>query len=194
MLYRVFRAIDGARMGDRGSPLYVPREQQGAGRHDRPDRYGAFYAAFSPEAAAAEAIQAFRGRDLSDDDFVNADDSVLSLAVIEDDGLSDIVDLDDPSVLLEHGWRPSSVASRVRPTTQSMAVRLFDEGALGLSWWSTIDAGWTNVTLFAERAVDSQSLQTTSVERLDTRHPNVIAAADRLAIPLTERRARRRRR
>jgi len=190
LLYRVFRGIDGADLHARGGPLYVPRERQGAGRHDSPGRYGAFYAARTAEGATAEAIQAFRGRGLTDEDLINVDGSGLSLATIDDAGLEDVVDLDEPAVLVEQGWRPSAVASRVRVTTQAMAAHLFDEGARGLSWWSTLDAAWTNVTLFAERTIAGGEIVVEAVERLDTKQATVVAAADHLSISLEVQRPR----
>ncbi len=36
--------------------------------------------------------------------------------------------------------------------TQRIASAIFDEGAAGFQWWSTLDAEWINVTLFDERA------------------------------------------
>ena len=192
MLFRVFRSIDGARSTAPGGPLHVPRDRQGAGRHDSPGRYGAFYAARAPEAAVAETIQAFRGRDLADDDLELADGSVLTLATLDDSALGDPTDLDDPAVLVREGWRPSRVASRDRVVTQAMAVRVFEAGGLGLSWWSTLDAAWTNVTLFAERTIDAGALSVAAdLEQLSLRHPAVVAAADHLAIPLVVGRRRR---
>ncbi len=189
MLYRVFRAVDGADVSARGGALYVPRDRQGAGRHDSPGRYGAFYAARSAVAAVAETIQAFRGRDLSAEDLELADGSRLALATLDDSALESVVDLDDPAVLVEEGYRPSGVAGRDRMVTQSMAVRAFDDGALGLSWWSTLDAVWTNVTLFAERTVDVGAVVVDDhTEPLTLKHPAVVAAADHLAIPLVARR------
>jgi hypothetical protein len=193
MLFRVYRAIDGAAISARGGPLFVPRDRQGAGRHDSPGYYGAFYAARSADAAVAETIQAFRGRDLSAEDLELADGSRLTLATLDDSGLSLVVDVDDPAVLVEEGWRPSGVASRDRALTQAMAVRAFDAGALGLSWWSTIDAAWTNLTLFAERTLETGSVALDGVpEALSLRHPAVVAAADHLAIPMVASRRKRR--
>lgn len=193
MLYRVFRALDGATPTARGGPLFVPRDQQGAGRHDHPGHFGAFYAARSPVAAVAETIQAFRGRDLSPDDLELADGSRLTLATFDDAGLASLVDLDEPVVLVEEGWRPSGVASRDRAVTQAMAVHVFEAGALGLSWWSTLDSAWTNVTLFAERTLDAGAVVLAGeVETLTLKHPALVAAADHLAIPLARRRRRRR--
>jgi len=193
MLFRVYRAVDGAATIARGGPLFVPRDRQGAGRHDSPGRYGAFYAARSAASAVAETIQAFRGRDLSADDLELADGSRLTLATLEDSTLEALVDLDDPTVLVEEGWRPSGVASRDRLVTQAMAVSAFDAGALGLSWWSTLDSAWTNVTLFAERTLEAGAVAVEEApEPLSLKHPAVVAAADHLAIPLVSRHRRRR--
>ena len=192
MLYRVFRALDGVAPAARGGPLFVPRDRQGAGRHDSPGRYGAFYAARSAEAAVAETIQAFRGRDLSPEDLELADGSRLALATYDDSALGALTDLDEPAVLVAEGWRPSGVASRDRVVTQAMAVRTFEAGALGLSWWSTLDSAWTNVTLFAARTIDPGELIVDgTVEALSLRHPALVAAADHLAIPLARRTRRR---
>ncbi|MEX1336330.1 MAG: RES domain-containing protein [Candidatus Limnocylindrales bacterium] len=192
MLYRVYRALEGVAPAARGGPLFVPREYQGAGRHDAPGRYGAFYAARSAVAAVAEVIQAFRGRDLLPEDLERSDGTRLMLAAYDDSGLEALLDLDEPAVLVEEGWRPSVVASRDRAVTQAMAVRAFEAGALGLSWWSTLDAAWTNVTLFAERVIEEGGVVVDgSPERLSLQHPAVVAAADHLAIPLVRRRRRR---
>lgn len=194
MLYRVYRAIDGAAPTERGGPLYVPREYQGAGRHDSPGRYGAFYAARSPVAAVAEVIQAFRGRDLSPEDLERSDGTRLTLAAYDDSGLESLLDLDEPAVLVEEGWRPSGVASRDRAVTQAMAMHAFESGALGLSWWSTLDSAWTNVTLFAERALETGGVAMDGAPKsLTAQHADVVAAADHLAIPLVRSRRRRRR-
>jgi hypothetical protein len=194
VLYRVFRALDGVSVDARGGPLYVPRERQGAGRHDGPARFGAFYAARTPEAAVAESIQVFRGRDLTDEDLEYADGSRLTLAELDDGELGALLDLDDPAVLVREEWRPSGVASRERTVTQGMAVRAFEAGALGLSWWSTLDAAWTNTTLFAERTLETGMVTVEGVpEKLTTKHPAVVAAAAHLVIPLATRRRRRRR-
>jgi RES domain len=194
VLYRVFRSVAGASSDAPGGPLFVPRERQGAGRHDSPGRYGAFYAARTPIAAVAESIQAFRGRELGEDDLARADGSALALAELEDAPLESagLRDLDDPAVLVAEAWRPSWVVGRDRAVTQAMAVRVFEAGGLGLSWWSTIDASWTNVTLFAERTIAAGLVGVARTpERLSLSHPAVVATADHLAIPLVGRRRRR---
>ncbi len=171
----------------------MPRDRQGAGRHDDPARYGAFYAARSAEAAVAESIAAFRGRDIDEDDLELADGSRLALATYDDTAVGPLTDLDEPAVLLAEGWRPSGVASRDRRTTQAMAARVFAAGASGISWWSTIDSAWTNVTLFAERTIELGALTIVGEpEPLSLRHPALVAAADHLVIGLVARRRTRR--
>jgi glycosyltransferase involved in cell wall biosynthesis len=106
----------------------------------------------TPVGAIAERIQAFRGQELTATDFVRVDGTHDALAALDDDRLEGLVDLDDPSELLRRRLRPSGVATRDRAVTQRIALTLFDEGHSGFSWWSTLEASWTNVTLFAERA------------------------------------------
>ena len=193
MLYRVFRHRVEAAPRERGGALHVPRDRQGAGRHDDPARYAAFYAARSAEAAVAESIAVFRGRDIEEDDLELADGSRLALATYDDTTLGPLTNLDEPAVLLAEGWRPSGVASRDRRTTQAMAARIFAAGAPGISWWSTLESAWTLVTLFAERTIELGALQVVGEpERLSLRHPALVAATDRLVISLVARRQTRR--
>ncbi len=163
-------------------PLDVPRERQGANRHDNPDRYTALYLSREAESAVAEAIQAFRGRTLADADLERVDGRRLALAVLDDSAVPPLVDLDDPAVLVARAWRPSQVATRHRETTQAMARALFDDGAAGCTWWSALEASWTNVTLFGGRA--GPLALAGPVEPLSVMHPSLIAAADRLGVRL----------
>ncbi len=163
-------------------PLDVPRDRQGANRHDNPDVYAALYLAREPEGAIAEAIQAFRGRTLRDADLERVGGRRLALATLDDSAVPPVVDLDDPAVLLAHGWRPSQVATRHRTTTQGMARALFDEGASGCSWWSSLEASWTNVTLFSVRAGPLNLAG--PVEPLTITHPALVVAAERLGVNL----------
>ena len=79
--------------------------------------------------------------------------------------------------------RPSQVATRDRSSTQRIAVRIFESGGPGLSWWSAIEASWPNVTLFAERSVD-RLVVAGDPEVLSVDHPIVTAAAGFLGITL----------
>jgi hypothetical protein len=132
--------------------LFVPRRHQGAGRHDAPDLYGAWYCTTAPVAAVAERIQQFRGQTLNDEDFVRLGNLRLALVAMDMDTAVQLVDLDEPAELSARGWRPSVVATRQRLVTQQQARTIFGDGAVGFSWWSTLCADWTNITLFHERA------------------------------------------
>jgi hypothetical protein len=168
----------------------VPRARQGAGRHDAPEHYGALYASASAVSAVAERLAVFRGQEIDDDVFVLAGERRLALATIDDDALEPLVDLDDPAVLAERGWRPSEVARRDRDVTRPMALAIYRDGHEGLSWWSTIEAAWTNVTLFAERARGALRVSG-KPEPLTMALPLVAEAADAVGIRLRRGRPRR---
>ncbi|HEX9122483.1 MAG TPA: RES family NAD+ phosphorylase [Actinomycetota bacterium] len=153
MLYRVFPYVPKHPARREGGALFVPRQRQGTGRHDNPDRYGAMYVSREPEAAVAERIQAFRGQAITDEDLRRVDGSRYALVPLDDATLGGLVDLDDPAELAPRGLRASMVANRNRSITQAMALEVFGEGVAGFVWWSTLEASWANVTLFAERAV-----------------------------------------
>ena len=178
MLFRVFGwAPDGP-----PDPFRVPRDRQGGGRFDDPDRYTALYLAREAVGAVAEAIQAFRGQELTAEAFLRPDGARRALAAVDDTALPALLDLDDPAVLAERRLRPSGVATGVRRVTQRIAAQAFDDGAVGLSWWSTLEASWTNVTLFGERI--ARPLPVTEVSPLALDLPAVVEAAERLGVRL----------
>jgi len=180
-LFRVFD-WDGVALGaEDGGPLFVARDRQGAGRHDNPAAYGAWYGSRASESAIAEAIQSFRGQPLSDDDFERPNGHRKALAAFRLDDRVRLVDLDDPRILVSRRLPPSQVATLRRATTQRIAAAVYRDGAAGLSWWSTLDAEWTNVTLFRERAIKSLTLAVPP-RRLSTADADVRQAADRLGV------------
>lgn len=142
-----------------GGALWFPRELQGAGRHDNPDRYGCLYAAADPVAAVAECLAPFRGTGRLSEAMLTRAGLPIALAELrleggERGGGGGCVDLDDARVLVRERLRPSQVATRSRTVTQAYATRLFDRHpqALGLRWWSTLEAGLTNLTLYDRAA------------------------------------------
>jgi hypothetical protein len=155
IVWRVF-PLDGPAAGPQpGGALWFPRAFQGVGRHDNPDRYGCLYVTLDAVAAVAEALAQFRGAGRLTDAMLMRGGRRLALCSLEldvDDGA--LVDLDDPAVLAAERLRPSQVATRTRDVTQAQALRLFDQrpDALGLRWWSTLEASWINVTLFDRAA------------------------------------------
>jgi hypothetical protein len=182
VLFRVFPAVPAAATTEPGGPLHVPRFDQGRGRHDNPDVYGALYASRLPVAPVAERIQDLRARRISDR-HLSREGARLSLARIDEGALTDLLDLDDPANLLARDLRPSGVATRVRRTTQRLALRLYQEGADGFEWWSTIEASWINVTLFADRVGGRLSVAG-EPEPLTLDHPAVREAAEAVGVLL----------
>ena len=182
MLYRVFPEVPGTRPREAGGPLYVARHLQGSSRHDDPSRYGALYTSRSPESAVAEALQAFRGRDIEPRHLVRTGRQ-LSLAAIDESRLGTLPDLDDPAELVRRSLRPSAVATHDRSITQPEAAAIFDDGHPGFSWWSTIEASWANVTLFVERASRGLRISGTP-EPLSVGHPALVAVAERMGFVL----------
>jgi hypothetical protein len=184
VLYRLFPWDPAADAAASGGALFNPRAQQGSGRHDNPHLYGALYVARVEVSAVAEWLVAFRGQSLAADDFVRTDGRRWGLVGLDDSGLPDIVDLDDPSELAARGLRPSRVATRVRSTTQEVAGTLFAEGIPGFGWWSTLEASWPNVTLFAERALPALRVADGPRE-IAIDHPIVRAAAAAIGVTLS---------
>jgi hypothetical protein len=158
VLYRLFPWNPAADASAPGGALFNPRAQQGSGRHDNPGLYGALYVARVEVSAVAEWLAGFRGQALGPDDFARTDGRRWALAGLDDAALRGMVDLDDPVELAARRWRPSRVATRTRATTKQVAETLFAEGIPGFGWWSTLEASWPNVTLFAERALGALSV------------------------------------
>jgi RES domain len=164
-----------------GGALWFPRELQGAGRHDNPDRYGCFYVAERPVSAVAEALAPFRGSGtLSEGMFVRAGVR-LSLVGLELDDACQLVDLDSPRVLGDVQLRPSQVATNARADTQVYAERIFDErpDAFGLRWWSTLEASLINLTLYDRAAAH---LRFVEAGPLSLSHLAVVEAAEMLGL------------
>ena len=182
-LHRVFE-WDGSSLGrGDGGPLFVARTIQGRGRHDNPSQFGAWYCSRDPVSATAELLQRFRGQSVDDDVFVRPSGRMKALVGFEIGDDVSLVDLDDPAELSARDLRPSHVATLNRATTQRLATSLFREGATGLLWWSALDADWTNVTLFYERALPH--VRVTAPPRvLSTHDSQVREAAARLEIEL----------
>ena len=166
---------------DEGGPLFVPRDRQGIGRHDNPEHYGAIYLTRSPISAVAERIQGFRGQSITNEDLRRKGTDHLALVALDERALGELPDLDDPAELVARALRPSQVATRARATTRPIALGLFLDGHAGFTWWSALEASWTNVTLFAERVLDRMTMAS-EPEPLTVAHPAVRAAAEALGV------------
>jgi RES domain len=184
VLFRVIPWNEAAAPADPGGALFVARDRQRLGRHDAPDRYGALYLSVVATSAVAEMLKRFRGRRLPAGAFNASRGGLYALAAFDDSALPALVDLDDAGELARRSLRPSEVATSRRRTTQLVARAVFDEGVVGFAWWSTIEATWTNVTLFAERSSSKLRL----LERplpLTIRLSEVVEAARYLEIDLS---------
>lgn len=180
-LWRVLPWDPSAPAGQPGHALWVPREYQGSGRHDAPDRYGCLYLAEVAVSAVAETLAPFRGTgDLHPDLLVRSGRS-LALAELELAGDATLIDLDDPAVLVTESLRPSIVATGQRSVTQAYAVSQFERhaDAAGLRWWSTLEASWIQVTLF-DRALGELGVR--DVRTLAVDDEAVLAAASYLGL------------
>lgn len=180
MLYRCFAWDPRAAPDQPDGPLWVPRIYQGDGRHDNPDAYGCLYLSRAPLSTLVEQLARFRGQRLLPS-LLRRRGLPLALAELELRETAALLDLDDPVVLRRERLRPSRVATRQRAVTQLQARTLHDRypRVAGLTWWSTHEASWINVTLF-DRAVVRTRVRSTRA--LGIEDPLVIEAAEFLGL------------
>lgn len=174
--YRAFAWNRAARPDALDGPLWFPRPFQGEGRHDNPDAYGCLYLADRPVSCVVEQLAPFRGQRLSGA-LLRRRGLPLALATIDLDADAVLLDLDDPAVLRRERLRPSRVATRQRDITQAQALDLYRRHteAAALTWWSTWESLWMNITLFDRAA---KRLRLSDVHELTIDDPVVIEAAD----------------
>src|SRR5580658_4195432 len=151
---------------------------------------------YSPEAAElwlqganphlVEALAPFRATGRLSASMLVREGQPLALTRLELDDHGGLVDLDSPQVLIDVGLRPSQVATGARTVTQAYAERIFDEHphALGLRWWSTIEASFTNLTLYDRAVPHMRFIEAT---RLTVEHQAVREAAAVLGLMARER-------
>lgn len=176
IVYRCFAWSARAESDEQDGALWVPRTFQGDGRHDNPDVYGCLYLADAPVSAVVEQLARFRTQRLQAA-LLRRRGLPLALAALALDDQAEIVDLDDPRVLVRERLKPSGVATRHRQVTQSQARALHGKHprAAAIRWWSTFEASWANYTVF-DRAVPKLSI--VSVRALTLEDDAIIAAAD----------------
>lgn len=153
MLYRLFPWDPTAKAEVIGGPRFNPRAQQGSGRHDNPALYGAIYVSRLPISPIAEWLARFRGQTVESSDLVRVDGRRLAVVGFADLAPDEAIELDEPRELAARGLRPSGVATYQRTVTQRLAADLYAEELSGFAWWSTLEASWSNMTLFAERSL-----------------------------------------
>lgn len=180
ILQRCFAWSRRARPAEQDGPLWVPRAFQGDGRHDNRDLYGCLYLTDRETSAVAEQLARFRTQRLQAA-LLRRRGLPLALAALELDNEVEILDLDDPRVLVRERLRPSAVATRRREVTQPQARALHGARprAAALRWWSTFEASWANYTVF-DRALPALSV--VDVRELTLEDDSVAAAADFLGL------------
>jgi hypothetical protein len=186
-LWRLLPRVPDVAPSNPGGALWFPRELQGTGRHDNPERYGCLYLSESPMSAVAEALAQFRGAGALSQRMLIRANLPLALAQVDCEDDRKLIDLDDPSVLIRTRLRPSQVARKARAVTQAYAARIFDAhpAAVGLRWWSTLEASLANITLYDRAA---PGLRLVDIEPLTLEHPATREAADLLGLAIARRR------
>ena len=174
-LYRCFPWNARSAHDEPDGPLWISRPYQGGGRHDNPDLYGCLYLSEHPVASVVELLAPFRNHRIAPS-LLQQRGLPLALAAIAASERLDLIDLDDPAILMREQLRPSEVATRIRLVTQPRTRVLYERhrSADGLRWWSTFEASWINITLF-DRAVPLLRVQ--EVRALTVDDPTVSEAA-----------------
>ena len=182
--WRVFPWDPEAAAGERFSPSYVP-PAQGKGRVDLPGvPGGVLYLAETPEHAAAELVQQYRGQPLDDADLVAAGRRLALVAVALPGPLREsVLDLCDPAELVRLDLRPDETASRDRAATQRIGASVHAAGHAGLRWWSAFSGDWHTLLLFRDRI--PRPLAFDAPEPLALDHPALREAARELGIGIT---------
>jgi hypothetical protein len=180
IVHRCFAWNARARHDEQDGPLWVPRVFQGDGRHDNPDVYGCLYLTDGDVSAVVEQLARFRSQRLQPA-LLRRRGLPLALASLDLNDGAEIIDLDDPRVLVRERLRPSAVATRRREVTQPQARVLHSKHprAVALRWWSAFEASWVNYTVF-DRVISTLSV--VSLRELSLDDASVIGAADFLGL------------
>ena len=179
--WRAFPWDEGSKPGTRFSPSFVPTPT-GRGRFDIPRQLSSsLYLAESPEHAVGELIQPWRGRRIG---VPHLERAGFRLALVEvtcsPEVQSNLFDLCDPSMLEAGDMAPDRTASRHRHITQPLARKIWDTGAVGLRWWSSVWGDWHTTVLFTART--EGHLDFGDPVPLTPAHPTVQKAACLLGI------------
>ncbi len=183
-LFRVFPWDEKSLDRTYGGPLFINRALQGGTRHGIPDLDGILYASTQPVSAVAEAIKDFRGQTLENADLVRYEKR-LSLATFEVDKKVDVVNLCDKNILAQIQVDPVHIATQDRTVSQRLSRQLHTQGVSGFLWWSSLEAQWTNVSLFEGRILKFSKVMPPIVP-LSIDHPDVIQAARDIGVLLKQ--------
>ena len=180
ILYRCFAWDEAARPREVGGALFFPREFQGDGRHDNPSVFGCLYVTDREVSGVVERLASIQGS-RAVPRMLQRRGLPLALAAIDVPDDAELVDFDNPRVLVREQLRPSLVATRERELTQTQALDLHARhpNAVGLRWWSTFEALWVNYTIFTRARM---TLRLRDVRRLTPDDPAVVSAAEFLGL------------
>jgi hypothetical protein len=167
--------------------MYVNRTLQGGTRHGLPDLDGVLYTSTVPVSAVAEVIRDFRGRTLENED-LKLYGNRLSLVTFELDAQVTLIDLCDQNLLSQIAIDPMQIATKDRTLSQRVARQLYAQGAPGFLWWSSLEAKWTNASLFESRILTFLSVLDPIIP-LAVDQPVLIEAARALGVLLKKRKS-----
>lgn len=170
-----------------GGPLYVNRTLQGGTRHGLPDLDGVLYTSTVPISAIAEVIRDFRGKTIENED-LTLYGKRLSLATFELSQQVTLVDLCDKDQLAQIQVDPVQIATKDRTMSQRLARQLYAQGVPGFLWWSSLEAQWTNASLFESRTLAFLTIMDPVIP-LAVDHPDFIEAARALGVLLKKRKS-----
>lgn len=173
--YRVFYHLGEARgLYDAGSAFYVPRIQQGGGRHDIQED-GIIYCALEPLSALVEKLDKFKNQKINLEDLARVDGSRMALAEFRVNSVN-MLDCRANAALQKLKVSSGDMASRERKVTQSISKRIYDMGADGFIWNSAIEGKWSNASLFLSRV--REKLELLDMVVLDFKHKAFLEAAE----------------
>lgn len=165
----------------RGGALYVPREYQGEGRHDLAAD-GVLYCSAEPLSAVCECLKRFRNLTVNNQVFFRP--AGLKMVLVKF-SLADanLVDLRQAKTLVKLNLAPADIATLDRNITQKVAQTIYAGGTDGFWWWSTLEARWSNATLFSARVAKRLSV-VEEVVPLTIKTEMVVQAAQVLSLTL----------
>lgn len=183
-LWRAFPWHRRAREGEPFSPSFVPRVT-GRGRFDLPmGTSPVLYLAQTPEHAAAEVIQPWRGQTVDARHLQRAGHPLALVPIHVSAPADTIANLCDPSALVDLPAAPDRLASRHRSITQPLARAVWDAGRAGLRWWSSFWGDWHTVVLFTARLPEEVRATYGQPDPLTLGAPAMVEAARLLGIEL----------
>lgn len=186
--YRIAPYVAAASSGQPGHPLHIDPAWQGQGRADNPSLYRALYFSESISGAVAETFGDLSvwSEEMFEVPFlVDGRRALVRLEVDLPD--EERIDLDDASILVQRGLRPTEVVGRNRDRTRQVAADLYLDGIREIRWWSWWRPEWRNRVVLAPLADADPfvaSVTVTQIEQLTLGSPAVAAASEMLRRPL----------